>query len=84
MATYERLTYGSEDGALFGNESSEPIGFYGKTPVTRYVGVGAASTYATTTLTTSMTGLTSLAAMTSMIHQVSTITVALRNVGLID
>jgi hypothetical protein len=31
-----------------------------------------------------MTGLTTLAAMTSMIHQVSTITVALRNMGLID
>lgn len=84
MPTYERLTYGSEDGAMFGNASTEPIGFYGATPVTRYVGVGAASTYATTTNTTSTTGFNSLAAMTSMIHQVSTITVALRNCGLID
>jgi hypothetical protein len=84
MPTYEQVTYNSDDGALIGNTSTEKLGFYGATPITRYVGVGAASTYATTTLTTSMTGLTSLAAMTSMIHQVSTITVALRNLGLID
>lgn len=80
----EQVSYNGPDGATFGSASTETISFYGATPVTRYVGVGAASTYATTTLTTSMTGLTSLASMTSMILQVSTITVALRNVGLID
>lgn len=35
MATYERLTYGSPDGAMLGNVSSEPIGFWGATPTTR-------------------------------------------------
>lgn len=80
----EQVTYNTPDGATMGSSSTEFISFYGATPVTRYVGVGAASTYATTTLTTSMTGLTTLAGMTSLILQVSTITVALRNVGLID
>lgn len=80
----EQLGYNGPDGMTMGATSSDTISFYGATPVTRYVGVGAASTYLTTTLTTSMTGLTTGAAMTSMILQVSTITVALRNLGLID
>ena len=80
----EQVTYNAPDGATMGRASTEPISFYGATPVTRYVGVGAASTYLTTTNTTSTTGFDSLAAATSLFLQVSTITVALRNVGLID
>ena len=80
----EQVTYNAPDGATMGSASTEFISFYGATPITRYVGVGAASTYSVTTLTTSMTGITTNAGMTSLIAQVSSITVALRNVGLID
>lgn len=83
-AEFEQVTYNSPDGAQMGNASTEKIGFYGQTPISRYVGVGASSTYGTTTNTTAVFGFDSLAAVTSMIRQVSTITVALRNLGLVD
>jgi hypothetical protein len=82
-AEFENVTYNDPSGALVGNTSTKLIGFWGKTPVTLYVGVGAASTYATTTNTTAVFGLDSLAGVTSMILQVSTITQALRRCGMI-
>lgn len=80
----EQLTYNSPDGATFGSASTESISFYGSTVQTRYVGVGAASTYLTTTNTTAVFGFDTNAAVTSIILQVSTLTVALRRIGLID
>mgnify|MGYP001606691123 CR=1 FL=1 len=35
MAQYERIGYGSPDGAQFGGSSSERIGFYGATPMSQ-------------------------------------------------
>lgn len=35
MATYERVDYGSPDGALFGGAATDKIGFYGATPVVK-------------------------------------------------
>lgn len=87
MATVEQVTYNSPDGATMGSASTEKISFYGATPITRYVGVGAASTYTMQGQTTSDVTtyfLNSAAAVTSLVHQVSSITVALRNLGLID
>lgn len=40
MATYERLDYGSPDGSNWGGASTDPLGFYGVTPVTRQTVVG--------------------------------------------
>ena len=81
----EQLGYNGPDGMTMGSASTETISFYGATVVSRYVGVGAASTYlVTTAITTSCAGFTSAAQVTSLILQVSTITVALRNLGLID
>lgn len=82
MATYERLSYGSDDGSIV-NHSTEPLGFFGKTPVAQYSDVGAASTYGTTTNTTAVFGFNSDAAVTSLIRQVSTITQALKAYGLV-
>ena len=87
MATVEQVGYNSPDGMTMGSASTEKISFYGATPITRYVGVGAASTYidqgqVSSDVTTYF--LNSAAAVTSLVHQVSTITVALRNLGLID
>jgi hypothetical protein len=35
MPTYERLDYGSDDGAQLGGAATAKIGFYGATPVTQ-------------------------------------------------
>ena len=83
----EQVTYNSPDGATMGASSTELISFYGATVRTRYVGVGAASTYLShgqSTGTATTYGLDSAAAVTSLVLQVSTLTVALRNIGLID
>ena len=88
MASYEYLDYGSEDGAIFGRTSTEEIGFYGATPAARYGDCGAASTYitmrySTAAISTSVVGLNTEAAMSSFVAQISTLTVAMRNLGLI-
>lgn len=83
---YEQVTYNDPDGAQFGRTSTEKIAFYGATPAARYGDVGAASTYITNRYSTtamSTVGLNTEAAMSSMVAQVSTLTVALRNLGLI-
>ena len=83
----EQITYNTPDGATMGRASTESITFYGSTVQTRYVGVGAASTYLShgqSTGTASAYGLDSAAAVTSLVLQVSSITVALRRIGLID
>jgi hypothetical protein len=49
MATYERLDYGSADGAHFGGASTDKIGFYGATPVVRPAVTNTTTTTATTT-----------------------------------
>lgn len=81
---YEQLSYNAPDGAQFGRVSTEKIGFLGATPVSRYVGVGAASTYVFTNLTTSTVGFQTAVDFTSFVLQVSTMTQALRGYGLID
>ena len=81
---YEQVTYNGPDGAQLGRVSTENIGFWGKTPVSRYVGVGAASTYGFTNGTTSTVGFQTQVDFTSMVLQVSTITQALRTCGIID
>ena len=87
MPTYERLDYGSPDGSQWGGASTDALGLYGVTPVTQYTLVGAASTYGMGSCNGGTSGLIfgfSTAAMaTSMVYQVSTITNALRNFGLI-
>ena len=87
MPTYESIGYNSPDGSQWGQTSTDTLGMYGATPVVRYVGAGAASTYIShgqSTATASTYGLNSAAAVTSLVLQVSTITTALRNIGLID
>lgn len=87
MPTYERLDYGSPDGSNWGGASTDALGMYGVTPVVQYEAVGAASTYVTSWASSgqapaSTFGFASAAALTSFILQVSTMTVAGRNLGL--
>lgn len=83
---YESLSYNAPDGCQMGRTSTELIGFYGATPIVRPANVGAASTYVVysqSTATATTFGLDSANAVTSLIYQVSTLTVAMRNLGLI-
>lgn len=86
-ASYERLDYGSPDGSQWGGASTDALGMYGVTPVTQYTLVGAASTYQPASCNGGTSGLVfgfSTAAMvTSLVFQVSTMTRALRGIGLI-
>ena len=87
MATYEKLDYGSEDGSQWG-ASTDLIAFYGAIPVAQSTlpTVGPASTYvvhAASSDATPMFGFGTQVAMTSMIRQVSTLTVALKRLGLV-
>lgn len=43
MATYERLDYGSDDGAQIGGAATDKIGFFGAVPVVRQTGVAVAT-----------------------------------------
>ena len=87
MPTYERLDYGSPDGSHWGGASTDALGMYGVTPVTRYTLVGAASTYASTSSGSSRAATTfafsTAAGFSSFVYQVSTITLALRGIGLV-
>lgn len=85
MPTYERLDYGSPDGSHWGGASTDALGMYGVTPVTRYDLAGAASSYVISHATSpgSTYGFSTAAMFTSMVYQVSTVTLALRNIGLI-
>lgn len=82
MATYERVTYGSPDGAMMGNASSEPIGFYGATPVTR----GSISSAISTTASISTSGVYGFATSTEtlqIVWAVSSMAYALKQLGLV-
>jgi len=53
MPTYERLDYGSPDGSQWGRASTDALGMYGMTPVTRQsMGVNVSTLTATTQIFT--------------------------------
>ena len=87
-ATYERLDYGSSDGSQWGGASSDALGMYGVTPVAQYTDLGAASTYVSSQhsgsggAATTTFGFSTAAMFSSFVLQVSTITVAGRQIGL--
>ena len=81
---YETLSYGAPDGTMV-NASTTNLGFYGKVPVAQDT-IGTASTYVVhgqSTASASTWGLNSAAAVSSLVHNLSTITVALKNLGLV-
>lgn len=85
---YEQAGYNGPDGLQVGRTSSDLIAFYGVAPITRGTNPtpGAASTYTPvgqSTASASTYGLNSLDAVTSLVYQVSTLTVCMRNLGLI-
>jgi len=83
MATYERLDYGSSDGSQWGGASTDALGMYGVTPVTRYASVPVASTFVVTSVAGTSFGFATAQDFTSFVLTVSTIGQALRTIGLI-
>ena len=62
MATYERLDYGSSDGAQIGGSSSDKVAFYGGVPVVQRA--YSSAVHATSALAVSASfGATQLAAI---------------------
>ena len=86
MAEYNYVGDGSPDGTIVVRASTEKLGFYGATPIVPYGDAQAASTYIThrrSSAEASTVGLNTEAAMSSLVKQVSCLTVAMRNLGLV-
>lgn len=86
MPTYERLDYGSPDGSQWGGASTDTLGCYGVTPVTRYDDGRVASTYIFTStadgIATTTWGFTSSAHISSLVATVSSMRQALSRFGI--
>jgi hypothetical protein len=83
MADYERLDYGSPDGALLGGASTDKIGFYGKTPVVQAVSVTSVTTTGASS-TTNAYGFTTAAQGDAVVASLNAVIVALTNLGFIS
>ena len=85
MPTYERLDYGSPDGSHWGGASTDNLGCYGVTPVSRYADGPPASTYLTTStadgIATTTWGFISSGHISAMIATVSSMKAALARFG---
>ena len=81
IVSVEQVTYNAGDGATMGRNASELISFYGATPVAQYTAVPAASTYVVSTSVIS--GFSTADQVTSLVLQLSTVVVALKNLGLV-
>lgn len=83
MPSYERLDYGSPDGALFGGASTDKIGFYGAIPVVQAASVAAVATTAATS-TTNAYGYSTAAQADAIVTAVNAIRLALTNLGVLS
>ena len=85
MPTYERLDYGSADGSQWGGASTDVLGCYGVTPVSRYADGVAASTFlgsSNSTASATTYGFATSTGFTTFVWQVSAIQAALTRFGI--
>jgi hypothetical protein len=61
MATYNHLSDGRPDGALLGNDASDPVGFHGKVPSVQASFI--ATVAATVSTSTAVTAINSILAI---------------------
>lgn len=66
MPTYERLDYGSPDGAQFGGAATDLIGFYGAVPITQ-----RASAFQANSVVSVSSNITIAASLTAWIVEVT-------------
>ncbi len=86
----ENVTYNASDGALFGQTSTKKIGIYGATPAARTVTASTSDVSTTTTVSlstagvaTAMWGFASQAEITNFVTAVSTMQLAMKQLGII-
>jgi len=79
MATYEKVTYDSPDGAQIGKDASELIAFHGATPVDQYAAV---STLTLTTVLSSGFGFQTSAGFNAAVSAINSIIDLLKEKGL--
>ena len=86
MATYQYLTDGRPDGAVIGQTTSEPLGFYGSTPVNQQTGFAAIDTtvsLSTTTEANTSWGFSTSTQANAILTDINLIRTALVNLGFI-
>lgn len=86
MATYQYITDGREDGAIIGQTTSEPLGFYGNTPVTQQTGFAALDTtvaLSTTTEANTSWGFSTSTQANGIVTDINLLRTALVNLGFI-
>ena len=86
----ENLSYNSPDGGLFGRLSTKKISFYGATPVTRVASTSTLDVSTTTTVSLSTAGVAtaewgfaSQAEIVNLVTAVSTMQLAMKQLGII-
>lgn len=86
----ENLTYNAPDGGLFGATSTKKIAFYGSTPVARTITASTNDVSTTTTVSISTAGVglaawgfSSQAEINNLVTAVSTMQLALKQLGII-
>ena len=87
----ENVTYNAPDGALYGFTSTKKIAFYGATPVSRPLTASTNQVSTTTTVSistagvaTAMWGFASQAEIVNYVTAVSTIQLAMKQLGIIS
>lgn len=82
MASYERVDYGSDDGALLGGDATDKVGFFGITPTTQPTNAAQAA-LTLVTATTGGFGFSTSAAFAAFTAQLENIRASLVLLGLI-
>ena len=87
----ENVTYNSPDGGLYGFTSTKKIAFYGATPVARPLTASTSQVSTTTTVSistagvaTAMWGFATQAEIVNYVTAVSTIQLAMKQLGIIS
>ncbi len=86
----ENLSYNAPDGAMFGRLSTKKISFYGATPVSRLASTSTLDVSTTTTVSLSTAGVAAAewgfatqAEIVNLVTAVSTMQLALKQLGII-
>ena len=87
---FENVTANAPEGALFGRTSTKKIAFYGAVPATRFASTSTSDVSTTTTVSLSTAGVAveswgfaTQAEINNVVTAVSTMHIAMRNLGMI-
>jgi hypothetical protein len=83
MATYERVDYGSDDGAQLGGAATDKVGFFGTTPAVQPSAAGQAALTSTTVTSSTPFGFVTATAASAAVSLLVEIRAALVTLGII-